>query len=190
MLATGDSMMYVMQQPLARALRAAGHEVTVDGRFGTGLTKPHILDWYEHAQDQVAQFHPTVTFMFIGANDLFPIAGAKCCGPAWVRGYVRRARRLIRVYGRTIWLTLPAAKDPGLSRAFRIVNRAIRRAVSAEGAQLLDLAPVFTPGWRYRRTMRWKGERVVVRQLDGVHLGHEGLDIATELALAALDTTR
>ena len=179
-------MMYVMQRPLANALRAAGHEVKVDGRFGTGISKPHILDWTKHAHDQVAEFHPTVTFMFIGANDLFPIAGARCCGRAWVDGYVRRARRLIRIYGRTIWLTLPAPRDRGLRRAFRVVNRAVRRAVRAERAQLLDLIPIFTPGWRYRRTMRWEGERVVVRQLDGVHLGHDGLGIATDLALEAL----
>jgi hypothetical protein len=181
-------MMYVMQHPLARALRAAGHEVKVDGRFGTGLSKPHILDWTQHAHEQVAEFHPTATFMFIGANDLFPIAGARCCGRAWVSGYVRRARRLIRIYGRTIWLTLPAPRDAGLARAFRIVNRAIRRAVrEEEGAELLDLVPVFTPGWRYRRRMRWEGERVIVRQLDGVHLGHDGLAIAVGLALRALD---
>jgi hypothetical protein len=186
-LATGDSMMYVMQQSLARELRAAGHEVKVDGRFGTGVTKDHILDWAAHAHEQVAEFHPDVTFMFIGANDLFPIAGARCCGRAWVAGYVRRARRLIRIYGRTIWLTLPTPRDRGLARAFRIVNRAIRRAVAAESrAELLDLVPVFTPGWRYRRRMRWEGRRVVVRQLDGVHLGHEGVRIATDLSIAAL----
>ena len=183
-------MMYVMQNQLARELRAQGHEVKVDGRFGTGLSKPHILDWAKHAHDQVAEFHPTVTYMFIGANDLFPIAGAKCCGRAWVRGYVRRARRMIRIYGRVIWLTLPAPRDPGLARAVRIVNAAIRRAVRREGAGLVDLAPVFTPGWRFRRRMVWEGERVVVRQLDGVHLWGPGVAIAVDLALAALDTSR
>ncbi|MBW3597996.1 MAG: sigma-70 family RNA polymerase sigma factor, partial [Planctomycetes bacterium] len=68
-----------------------------------------------------------VTFMFLGGNDLFPIAGAKCCGRPWVRGYVRRTRRLIRIYGRTIWMTLPAPRDRGLARGFRRVNRAVRR---------------------------------------------------------------
>lgn len=180
-------MMYVLQHQLARQLRAEGHEVKVDGRFGTGLTKPHILDWAQHAQDQVREFGPDVTFMFLGANDLYPIAKAKCCGRAWRRGYTRRARRLIRIYGRTIWLTLPAPEDPGLAKAFRVINRAIRRAVAAEGAQLLDLVPVFTPGWRYRRTMLWEGKRVVVRQLDGVHIGHAGVRIATDLMLDALE---
>ena len=180
--------MYVIQQPLARRLRQRGFEVKVDGRFGTGITKPFILDWAAHAHDQVAEFRPDVTFMFIGANDLFPIAGARCCGRAWIEGYTRRARRLIRIYGRVVWMTLPAPRDPGLATAFRKVNRAIRRAVAAEPerAQLLDLAEVFTPKWRYRRVMRWQGRRVVVRQLDGVHLGHEGVKIASDLAVASL----
>ena len=158
----------------------------VDARFGTGITKPQILDWAKHARAQVAEFHPDVTFMFIGANDAFPIFGARCCGDAWIEGYARRARRLMRIYGRTIWLTLPAPQDPGLAKVFRAVNRAIVRAASEERAGLLDLVPVFTPGWRYRRVMRWHGERVVVRQLDGVHLGHAGVTIASDLAVAAL----
>jgi hypothetical protein len=186
MLVTGDSMMYVLQRPLAARLRALGHEVTTDGRFGTGISKPHILDWQEHAIEQASRFHPEVTFMFIGANDLFPILGVRCCGRRWVELYARRARRLIRIYGPTVWLTLPAPRDRGLARGFRAVNQAVRRATAAEGAELLDLVPVFTPGWRYRRRMLWKGERVVVRQLDGVHLGHEGVKIASELAVAAL----
>ena len=186
MLVTGDSMMYVMQQPLGRRLRHLGHEVKVDSRFGTGITKPFVLDWAEHAHDQVAEFHPDVTFMFIGANDLFPIAGARCCGTAWVEGYARRAARLMRIYGRTIWLTLPAPSDRGLAASFRAVNRAIRLAVARQRAELLDLVPVFTPRWHYRRVMPWHGERVVVRQLDGVHLGHEGVKIASDLAVAAL----
>ncbi|HEX8121076.1 MAG TPA: hypothetical protein VF549_07410 [Solirubrobacteraceae bacterium] len=181
-------MMYVIQRPLAARLRALGHEVTTDGRFGTGLTKPWILDWTKHAQDQVAEFHPDVTVMFIGASDLFPIAGARCCGRAWVAGYVRRVRRLMRIYGRTVWLTLPAPRHAPLIAGFRAVDRALRRAVRLErDAKLLDLVPVFTPGWRYRRTMVWQGRRVVVRQLDGVHLGHEGRDIAVDLCVAALE---
>ena len=187
-LATGDSMMYVMQEPLAQQLRARGHDVTVDGRFGTGLTKPWILDWTKHARTQVAQVRPDVTFMFLGGNDLFPIAGAKCCGRAWVRGYVRRTRRLIRIYGRTVWMTLPAPRDRGLARGFRRVNRAIRRAVALEErATLVDLVPALTPGFRYRRKMRWGGQRVIVRQMDGVHLWGAGEQIAVRMALDALD---
>ena len=185
MLATGDSMMYVMQQPLARTLRAAGHEVKVDGRFGTGITKPWILDWAKHARSQVAEFHPDVTIMFIGAGDAWPLGGRECCGPAWRALYGAEVRRLIGIYGRTIWMTLPAPRDAGLARVFRGVNRAIREGIAGR-AQLLDLVPVFTPGWRYRDTIPWNGKEVPVRQRDGVHIGYQGDWIATTLAIDAL----
>ncbi len=185
MLATGDSMMYVMQQPLARRLRALGHEVKVDGRFGTGITKTHILDWIAHARSQVDEFHPDVTVVFMGANDMFPIAGAKCCGARWRALYAGRMRRMIAIYGRTIWMTLPAPKDPGLRDVFRKVNAAIRAGVAGR-AELLDVVPLFTPRFRYRRIMPWRGEQVVVRQLDGVHLGHEGVKIASDVVVDAL----
>src|SRR5687768_2215933 len=147
-LATGDSMMYVMQQPLARRLRARGHAVKVDGRFGTGLTKPWILDWADHARSQVEEFHPDVTLMFIGASDAWPIAGARCCGARWRALYGRRVRELIAIYGRTVWLTLPAPRDRGLAKVFRGVNRAIVDATRGR-AEVLDLVPVFTPGFRF-----------------------------------------
>ena len=58
--------------------------------------------------------------------------------------------------------------------------------VGAGGASGRLFVPVFAPGWQYRRRMLWNGKRVVVRQLDGVHLGHEGVKIATDLAVDAL----
>ena len=178
-------MMYVMQQPLARRLRHLGHEVIVDGRFGTGITKPDLLDWPEHAAKQMAELRPDVTVVFIGANDAWPIAGVRCCGARWRALYAARVRRMIAVYGRSVWLTLPAPDDRRLGRIFRNVNRALRKAVAGR-AQLLDLVPVFTPRWRYRRRMAWAGERVVVRQMDGVHLGHQGVKIASDLVVDAL----
>ena len=178
-------MMYVMQQPLARRLRHLGHEAIVDGRFGTGITKPDILHWPRHAVAQMAELRPDVTVVFIGANDGWPIAGVKCCSARWRELYIERVRRMMVTYGRSLWLTLPAPDDRPLGRNFRAVNRALREAVVGH-AELLDLVPVFTPGWRYRRRMWWQGERVVVRQIDGVHLGHAGVKIASDLVVDAL----
>jgi hypothetical protein len=184
-LATGDSMMYVMQQPLARRLRHQGYEVKVDGRFGTGLTKSWILDWASHARSQVEEFQPDVTLVFIGAADVYPLGGVRCCGARWRALYGRRVRELIAIYGRTIWLTLPAPRSRGLARVFRNVNRAIADATLGR-AEVVDLVPVFTPGARFRRTMVVGGRREIVRQLDGVHLWGEGVKIAADLSVAAV----
>jgi hypothetical protein len=186
-LVTGDSLMYVMQHPLARRLRHRGYQVSVDSRVGTGLTKPWLTDWVKLARGQSAELRPDVTFVFIGGNDVHSIGGHECCGPLWVQAYAARAREMIAAYGRTVWLTLPAPIDPRLGRVFRAINRALRYATLDGSGQLLDIAPVFTPGGRYRRSMRWNGERVIVRQLDGVHLGHQGVKIAADLATATLE---
>ena len=175
-------MMYVIQQPLRRRLSHRGYAVKVDGRFGTGITKPWILDWAAHARAQVEEFHPDVTLMFIGASDAWPIKGVRCCGARWRALYGQRVRELSTIYGRTIWLTLPAPRDRSLARVFRNVNRAIGEAAP----EIVDLVPVFTPRFRFRRTMEWEGERTIVRQLDGVHLWGEGTKIAADLSVAAL----
>ena len=187
-LVTGDSMMYVMQQPLARRLRAAGAEAIPDSAFGTGITKPWILDWRVHARSQMAQRRPDVTLMFIGANDLFPLGGARCCSDTWVRRYAQRVRQLAGTYRTVYWLTLPAPRDRGLARGFRAVNRALGRA--ADVVRLVDIRPVFTPGGRYRRRMTWLGRRVVVRQLDGVHLSPDGSRIAADVLVQRLRADR
>lgn len=185
-LVTGDSLMYVMQDALARRLRHRGYAVTTDSRVGTGLTKPWVTDWTRLAREHAGKVRPDVTFVFLGGNDVHSIGGVKCCGPRWVKRYAERARALMAIYGRTVWLTLPAPIDPPLGRVFRAINRALHLAAADGRAQLVDLVPVFTPRWRYRRSMRWKGERVLVRQMDGVHLGHQGVKIAADLASAAL----
>ena len=184
-LATGDSMMYVIQDTLKRRLLARGYEVEVEGLYGTAITKPWLLDWKEHARAQVARFRPDVTIVFLGASDMYPIDGHACCGPQWRALYIQSAREMMRTYGRSIWMTLPAPRDAGLAKVFRGVNRAIREAAAGH-AELLDLVPVFTPGLQYRRTMRWKGKRVIVRQTDGVHIGQHGDWIASTLAIEAL----
>lgn len=186
MLATGDSMMYVIQDRLKERLERRGHTVKVEGLFGTGITKPWILDWVKHAREQVAEFRPDVTVVFLGAGDTFALGGHECCGPEWRGRYIWHVREMIRIYGRTVWLTLPAPRDAGLAKVFRSVNRAIREGVAGYG-ELVDLVPVFTPGWRYRRTMPWNGRPVIVRQRDGVHIGYHGDWIASSLAIDALD---
>ena len=45
---------------------------------------------------------------------------------------------------------------------------------------------VFTPGGRFRQTIRRDGRTVSVRQADGVHLSPAGDEIAVSLILAAL----
>ena len=187
LLATGDSMIQILDSHLKRRLR--GVRVRSDARISTGISKPGMLDWVALARRQALSRRPHVTVMFIGANDGFPIGGVNCCGRDWIERYAARVRRMIASYrrrgaARVYWLTLPASRRPNFDRVFRAVNAALRLAEPAlhGSGRILDMGRVFTPGGRFRTSI---GGRVV-RQPDGVHLNVRGASIAAGVVIRAL----
>ena len=71
-LATGDSMMQILDIYLARRLEPGGKlDVRSDTRISTGISKPSLLNWPRYAASQARRLHPRATVMFLGANDGF-----------------------------------------------------------------------------------------------------------------------
>jgi hypothetical protein len=196
-LATGDSMIQYVDTALDRRLR---RHVISDARIATGISKPLALDWPRHAAEQVRRFRPRATVVFLGANDGFDMrtpAGqrVRCCGRPWRIEYARRAAAMMAAYAQggqaaVIWLLLPQAREGFFRRVYPAVNAALRRAARTQPVRLIHLNQVFTPGGRFRETMRWKGRTVVVRQRDGIHLSPAGADIAASLVQDALSAER
>jgi lysophospholipase L1-like esterase len=189
-LATGDSMIQIIDSYLKQRIRSA--RVRSDARISTGLSKPSLLDWQAHARRQAAS-RPDAVVMFIGANDGFPMGDAACCGADWIAEYARRARRMMRTYARAgrarvYWLLLPAARGGSFREVFSAVNAGLRRAARGLGddVRLVDLVEVFTPGGRYRDSMEVDGKLVRVRQSDGVHLNTTGASLAASIVIRAL----
>jgi hypothetical protein len=195
-LATGDSMIQIIDSYLKQRLGGRGARVRSAAHISTGISKPSLLDWQAQARRQAAR-RPDVVVMFIGANDGFPMAGTACCGAAWIREYARRARRMMRAYARggrarVLWLLLPAPRAGFFREIFPAVNAALRRAARGreDDVRLVDLAEFFTPGGRYRESMEVGGRVVRVRQRDGVHLNAAGASLAANLVIAALRADR
>jgi hypothetical protein len=190
-LATGDSMIQIVDSFMRERARPA--LLRSDARVSTGISKPSLLDWRAHAREQVAGIHPDVTVMFLGANDGFPMAGVDCCGMPWIAEYARRVREIMRTYARggrarVYWLLLPAARGGLFRETFPAVNAALRLAAARleDDVRLIELDEVFTPGGRYRKSMRIGGKRVRVRQSDGVHLNTTGAKLAARLVVEAI----
>jgi lysophospholipase L1-like esterase len=188
LLATGDSMIQVVDTYLKGRLGKRGFGVRSDARISTGLSKPFLLDWPRLAAKQARGIRPDVTVVFIGANDGFPFGDVGCCGDAWVEAYAKRAGTMMRAYARhnrglVYWLTLPAPRPAQWRSVYPAVNRAVKRAAARSGgaARVLDIARTFTPGNRFRDSMVWHGRRTSVRQPDGVHLSPAGASIAEAL---------
>ncbi len=194
-LATGDSMIQLVDSFMRE--RAGRAVLRSDARVSTGISKPSLLDWRAHAREQVADIRPDVTVMFLGANDGFPMAGADCCGIPWIAEYARRARAMMRTYarggrGRVYWLLLPAARAGLFRETFPAVNAALRQAAAGleDDVRLIELDEVFTPGGRFRRSMKIGRKRRQVRQSDGVHLNTTGAALAAKLVVEAIRQDR
>lgn len=192
LLATGDSMIEYVDLSLKKRLAGRGFRVKSDPRISTGISKPFLLNWPAHAKRQ-ARARPDVTVVFIGANDGFPFGDTDCCGEAWVDAYAVRVRKMMEAYSRdrrglVYWMTLPAARPAQWHDVYPAVNRAIVKAADsmAGAAHVVDLAKTFTPGGRFRSSMRWKGRRTTVRQGDGIHLSLAGAAIAETLVERAM----
>jgi lysophospholipase L1-like esterase len=193
LLATGDSMIQVVDTYLKERLGERRMRVRSDARISTGVSKPFLLNWPRHARKQARGIRPDVTVVFLGANDGFSFGGIDCCGDAWVSAYAKRVQAMMSAYlrggrGLVYWLTLPAPRPAQWRPIYPAVNRAIKRAAATfDGAvRVLDIAKTFTPGYRFRQSMTWHGHRQSVRQPDGVHLSPSGASIAEMLIERAL----
>lgn len=198
LLATGDSMIQIIDGFLAQRLQSDRVGVHSDARISTGISKPFMLNWPFHAREQATHLHPDVTVVFIGANDGFPLRTSSgrrvnCCGKAWISAYAQRASGMMASYARrgagsVYWATLPAPRSASFRRVYRAVNQALRDAARRHPGEvhLIRLASRFTPGFRFRQSILWHGRSVSVRQPDGVHLNVTGASIAATLIIQAM----
>jgi hypothetical protein len=195
LLATGDSMIQVVDSFLRD--RLAHRRVISEAHISTGISHSFGLNWVRHAAAQARNLHPDVTIVWIGPNEGFPIAGASCCGGAWVRRYAARARAMMRSYRRggrafVYWLTLPTPRSGALARVLRAVNRAILRAArgAGTGVHVIDMRKVFTPHGHFQQTACYRGRCFAARQPDGVHLSTAGARVAADIVARRLRADR
>ena len=114
-LATGDSMIQVLDSFLQQRLQKGRVRVRKESHISTGISKPSMLNWNNKARRQARGIRPDASVVFLGANDGFPIGRSQCCGRGWGRGYARRVRDMMRSYSRggagtVYWLTLPVPR--------------------------------------------------------------------------------
>jgi hypothetical protein len=189
-LVTGDSMSMPLDAEVARRLTKEDVEVVRDPHVGTGISQTELLDWAQLSRKQSDDERPDAVVVFMGANEGFPMRDIECCGRDWAAEYAFRTRRVMNTFrrggaARVYWLTLPAPRDGDRRDIARTVNAAISVAAQPYRAhvRVLDMAAVFTPGFRYRDTIDDK----IVREADGIHLNGRGAVIAADKVIAALD---
>ncbi len=185
-------MVYGIIDVLERTVRRSGGLLKGDPHPGSGITKPFLLRWPEHARASARAQKPDATVVFLGAAvDTFPliVEGEKvdCCGPAWVAEYVRQLRQMMAAYLRdgsalVYWILHPAPRDADRVPSHDAINRAIAQAAATfpDGIRTVDIASVISPGGVYREKAMYRGRLKVIREPDGIHLANAGIHLATE----------
>ena len=80
-------------------------------------------------------------------------------------------------------------EDEERARISRTVNAGIFAAAAPYRAhvRVIDMVPIFTPGFRYRASMPIDGEDTIVRESDGIHLNDRGSELAADTVIAAIE---
>ncbi|MEA2467332.1 MAG: uncharacterized protein QOJ57_1458 [Thermoleophilaceae bacterium] len=193
-LASGDSMIQIVDGYIAKKVRSQHFRLRSDAHVGTGISKPAQFDWVAHARKLAISYRPSATVVFLGANEGFPLRWdgkrRNCCSRAWRKAYAARAQAMMQALerdgaARVYWLTLPAARPSNWNHIYRSVNLALRTAARREGdgVRLIDMGAVFTPSGRFQQTIVRDGRHISVRQADGIHLNVAGARIAARVVV-------
>lgn len=198
-LSTGDSTIQGIEGFLEERLPGRAR-IAREYLPGSGISRPIQPQWpyWPAVAQRLAHDRlPSLTVISIGANDghtmdVRGVGRIECCGEAWIGEYSRRVREIMATLtrggqARVLWLTLPAPLGHLRHRTSAAVNTAIRRAASGQtNVRLVELDHLFTPGFRYRERMRFRGRRLRVREPDGIHLSAAGQDIAARAVSSAI----
>jgi hypothetical protein len=195
-LATGDSMIYPIDQVLAID-SPPGMRVVADRHDGTGLTTDKV-NWRDLSAQQATRIRPDLTVISLGGRDGgIPLPDVhhrlvSCCGAAWLGLYAGLLRPLLHAYlrggrGRVYWLLLPAPRERARAPLYGAVNEALRLLAPEFGGslRLIRTDAVISPGG-YQETITYDGLKIHPRAPDGIHLNHAGACVERSLVFAAM----
>lgn len=192
-LATGDSSMQGIDSFLTDGLGERAR-VRSEVHPGTAISKGD--EWIARAKRQARLLKPRTTVISLGGSEGYPMntpsgTAVNCCSAAWLLEYRRRVVVMMKSYlrggtGKVLWLAAPAPRSPLLAPVTAQVNQAILSAGTGRpGVKVLRLDTLFTPNG-YSDVIRYRGDDVNVRAVDGLHLNIAGTAIAANAIEAAL----
>lgn len=177
--------------------RYGGIAVKRHGLLATGLTRPDFMSWPQKLATLARSFPPDLVIINFGGNDAQPIIGDDgkkhpFWTEAWDRVYTARIHEIIDIARRhgadTVWLGMPVMRSPSFSKKMRRLNQVMRRAVQARGEVFIptyDMAS--TRSGTYRKAIRFRKRRGLMRTSDGVHYTRLGARYLVEQVLQHIE---
>ena len=181
----GDSLSSEFGPALAdRLARTNRGEAEVEFRFSTGLSRPDFFDWPARLHAVIKEQDPEVFVVMFGANDGQNIEADGTVlafgSPQWRREYARRVDAVMDLLskdGATVhWVGQPIMRAPDFDAKMQLLNGIYRE--QARGRDLVhytDTRNMFSDDGVFSAYLEDRaGQRVLMRQQDGVHFTRAG----------------
>jgi hypothetical protein len=192
-MAIGDSVASDLGHAFARLAAArGGFRVRIDARVSTGLARQDYFDWPYQVAVNVRDYRPDVVVALFGVNDAgngFFVGGhgVPFGTTDWKQGYRERVAKIMKMITKSgrplIWVGMPVVAEQWRANGVRMLNEIFRiEARKHDGVVYLDAWKLFADrngGYTAYLPTR-SGEKVQVRQPDGVHLTMSGGDRLAE----------
>jgi hypothetical protein len=186
-----------------RDVLAGAHGVTLvqAAKGNSGLVQPQYYDWPAHLRQLLAQHHPQVVVVFIGANDVqnFWDHGVlqHFGSPGWQGAYAQRVASMMQAASdagtRMLWVGMPIMASATFSNSMQLLN-----AIYQQQAKVHPTVSYFS-SWElfsnaaggYTNTIiDAAGRTIVLRTPDGIHVtfgsGGGGADYLARAVVGAL----
>lgn len=196
-LEIGDSLGEDLGWGMPAASAGTGDRFVGAAVGDTGLVATWFYNWAAHLKALLAEYHPKVVVVFLGANDeqnfyhdgRYDSFGTK----AWKEVYAPRASELLTEAGqagaKVLWVGMPPMADPSFTSAMKTLNGVFRNAVAAHpgAADYLSTMTVLgTAKGAYRATVSGPEGTEPLRAPDGVHITRQGAALVADAVVARL----
>lgn len=186
-----------------RDVLAGAHGVTLvqAAKGSSGLVQPQYYDWPAHLRQLLAQYHPQVVVVFIGANDVqnFWDHGVlqHFGSPGWQAAYAQRVATMMQAAAdagtRMLWVGMPIMASATFSNSMQLLN-----AIYQQQAKSHPVVSYFSSwglfsnasGGYTKTTTDANGRTIVLRTPDGIHVtfgsGGAGADYLARAVVSEL----
>jgi hypothetical protein len=195
----GDSMAGQFGRPLAALAEATSPvEARVDYHVSSGLSRPEYFDWPQRLIDMVVETRSEAVVFLVGGNDAQDVKWEDRVldvdSRAWLDLYrlrVAEAMEIATAGGRRLyWVGQPIMKDGTYGARMARLNEVYEEvAAEHDGVTYVDSWTLFAgEDGEYSAYLAGDdGQRVRMRQPDGIHLTRAGADL---LAARVLEVVR
>jgi hypothetical protein len=197
-LEVGDSLGIDLGWGLQTELAGRGHTFLGEAVGDTGLAEPSYYDWPAHLASYLAEYHPGLVVVFLGANDVENLyAGGQFDpfgGKGWRQAYGSRVASMMdeatAAGAKVLWVGMPPMAQPDFSADMATLN-ALYRAEAARHTPAVK----FFASWTVLGNGRGQyeqgppgadGEDSPWRTQDGVHITTQGADHLARAVVAYL----